>query len=183
MQSLKAHFLVASPHLEDPNFVRSVVLLFEHTNNGAWGVVVNRPINKTISELWKEVGAEPCESVHPVHLGGPVPGPLHSLHTIALLGEEEILPGLFLSRERPNLDKLVARPDEPLKIFLGHSGWGPGQLERELREGAWFTAPADRDAALTLEINLWQRICKRIGEDVLQSSLNLRNMPTDPTVN
>ena len=76
MESLEGQLLVATPQLMDPNFARTLVLLIQHTDEGALGVVVNRPLGKTIQELWREVGSAPCHSRQPIYLGGPVPGPL-----------------------------------------------------------------------------------------------------------
>ena len=76
MKSLKGHFLVASPHLEDPNFTQSVVLLVQHDEDGTFGIVLNRPAESSLKDLWEKVTEKPCETDKRVHVGGPVPGPL-----------------------------------------------------------------------------------------------------------
>lgn len=143
MKSLAAHFLVSSPQLVDPNFLHTVVLLIQHTDEGALGVVLNRPTSKTVEELWKEVGKSPCLVEGPVHLGGPVPGPIMSVHANQFFAELEILPGVFFAAKKDNLDELVMQQDDPMRIFLGHAGWGPGQLAGELRRRSWDVVPAD----------------------------------------
>ena len=145
MQNLKGHLLVASPHLADPNFVKTVVLLIHHSEEGAFGVVLNRPADNTIKELWEQVGETPCESDRRVNVGGPVAGPLMAVHTDKQLGEMEILPGLYFAAQRDHLEELLRSTDRLFRIFVGHSGWGGGQLESELKEGAWLTTPATVD--------------------------------------
>ena len=141
-KSLRGHFLVASPHMLDPNFAQTVVLLIQHSAEGAFGVVLNRSTRKTVQELWEEVHEGHCENRQFLNLGGPVSGPLMALHTDPELGELEIVPGLFFSADKTHLEQLVDKADLRLKMFVGHSGWGGGQLENELAQGAWLTAPA-----------------------------------------
>ncbi len=131
MDTFEGHLLIASPQLGDENFARSLVLLIEHNQEGAFGVVLNRPIGKTLQELWREVGSAPCHSRQPVYLGGPVPGPLMSLHTTRALAETEPVPGVFFAARKQHLDKLVLSESPAYKVFIGHAGWGAGQLENE----------------------------------------------------
>ena len=141
MKSLKGHLLVASPQLLDPNFARALVLMIEHNREGAFGVVVNHPVGKTLQELWREVGSSPCHSRQPVYLGGPVPGPLLALHTSPSLAETSPLPGVFFAAQKQHLDTLVLAEEPAYKIFIQHSGWGAGQLEEEISQGAGAAFP------------------------------------------
>jgi putative transcriptional regulator len=183
MPSYAGHFLVASPHLLDPNFARTVVLLVQHNEEGALGMVINRPVEKTVQDLWREIGGGPCHSTEPVHLGGPVPGPLMAVHRIESLAELEILPGVFFCASKPNLDALVERAGEPLKIFVGHSGWGPGQLDNELSQGAWLTTPATSELIFYDGGDLWNAVTRQIGRRMLQEMLRSKEIPEDPSVN
>lgn len=183
MDTLQGHFLVASPHLLDPNFARSVVLLIQHSEDGAFGVVLNRPTESTVEELWSEVGDGECEDARHVHLGGPVSGPLIALHTDAALSEMEVVPGVFFSAQREHLEELVLRPDKPFRLFVGHSGWGEGQLDREMEEGSWLTLPATSEYVFYDDGDLWQRIAQKIGQTFLSSALKIKNIPPDASVN
>jgi putative transcriptional regulator len=183
MASLAGHLLVASQSLLDPNFAKSVVLLVQHTDEGALGVVVNRPISKSVQDLWREVGGGPCASTQPIYLGGPVPGPLMAVHSEKSLAELQIISGLFFSASKPNLDALVMRPDQTLKIFVGHSGWGPGQLDQEIDEGAWLTMPSTLEYVFFDSSELWTTVSRLIGRSMMQSMLHIKNIPDDPTVN
>ena len=183
MNSLEGHLLVASRYLLDNNFVKTVILLVQHSEEGALGVVVNRPTCKTVKELWKEVGEAPCKSTRPVFLGGPVAGPIMAVHADHSLAEVEIVPGVFFAAKKPNLDQLVLHPKEPQKIFVGHAGWGPGQLENELQQGAWLTMPATAEYVFDDDSDLWQQLSRHIGESLLQSVLKIKHVPQDPSLN
>lgn len=182
-KSLRGHFLVASPHLLDPNFARTVVLLIQHNADGALGVVLNRSIEKTVRELWEEVHEGHCENQQFLNLGGPVSGPLMALHTDAELGEIEILPGLFFSAEKGHLEELVDKRGLRLKLFIGHSGWGGGQLENELSQGAWLTVPASLEDVFHDEHELWRLVSRRIGHELFVSVLKIKHVPDDPSLN
>ena len=183
MKLLQGQLLVASPHLEDPNFARSVILLIQHGEDGTFGLVLNRPIDKTIQELWQEVEEAPCVSRQHINLGGPVSGPLMALHTEQPLGEIEILPGVYFSAQKEHLEDLVQRPNVQLKLFIGHSGWSEGQLESEMDQGAWLVAPATAAYIFLAEEELWPQVSRQIGAAVLATSLKIKHVPDDPSVN
>ena len=183
MKSLKGHLLVASPHLADPNFVRSVVLLIHHSPDGTFGVVLNRPSESKIRELWKDLSELPCKTDQHVHMGGPVSGPLMAVHTDEDLAELEIVPGLYFAAERGNIEKLLNQSKHDFRLFVGHSGWGGGQLEDELEEGSWFTTPATPDYVFAEESDLWKAVAQQIGQSMLASMLNIKDIPADPSAN
>jgi len=183
MESLRGHLLIASRKLLDPNFNRTVVLLIQHSDEGALGVVVNRPTSKTVEDLWREVGDSPCRSPEAVHLGGPVSGPIMCIHTDPGLGEAEIVPGVFFAATKENLDQLVSQQEHPFKIFVGHAGWGAGQLESELAEGAWLTAAADSEYVFYDGEDLWQQVTRRKEELTLPKMLHIKHVPEDPSMN
>jgi putative transcriptional regulator len=183
MESLAGQFLLASPQLLDPNFVHGVILMIQHDDQGALGLVLNRPTSKLVCELWQQVGESPCESQRPVHLGGPVSGPLMALHTIENLAEIEIVPGLFFAAKKQNLDQLVRRDEDRCKVFIGHAGWGPGQLENELAQGAWRVTQATIPDVFDDIEDLWQRLLRRAEGIFLPELLKIKHIPQDPTMN
>ena len=182
MESLEGQFLLASPQLLDPNFVRTVVLLVEHNDMGALGLVINRPTGKTVQELWKQVGESPCESRQAVHLGGPVSGPVMAVHTADGLAEMEVIAGVFFAAKKQNLDALV-RCGKHFKLFVGHSGWGPGQLEGEIEQGAWRAVPAKLEDVFDTSDDLWQRLMQRTVAGALPKMLGIKHIPPDPSLN
>jgi putative transcriptional regulator len=183
MPFLTGHLLVASQNLLDPNFVKTVVLLVQHGKEGALGLVLNRPIDKNVQDLWREVGGGPCVSQQPVYLGGPVPGPLMAVHDHPDAGELEIMPGIFFSASKQNLDILVAQTLHPYKIFIGNSGWGAGQLENELEEGAWLSLSATAEHLFQDSTELWHLVSRSIGRSMLESMLNIKDIPENPRLN
>jgi putative transcriptional regulator len=183
MESLEGQLLIASPQLLDPNFVKSVLLMIQHNQEGAFGLVLNRPVGKTVQELWREVGSAPCNSTQPIYLGGPVPGPLMSLHAKPDLAEMEPVPGVFFAAKKHHLDALVLHDDPTCKVFIGHAGWGSGQLESEIDQGAWRTLPATAERVFSTQDDLWELVLRQIGQAVLQDILHIKDVPPDPSVN
>lgn len=183
MSSLQGHFLVASPHLRDPNFVGTVVLMVRHDEHGALGVVLNRPADKSLRELWESVSETPCQNDQPIHLGGPVPGPLMAIHTREGLADIEVMPGIYFAAEKDKLEDLMGEPQERLRVFVGHSGWAGGQLEGELKEGAWLTMPAKLDYVFCDEADLWHKVTREIGKSMLMDIVKPKHVPDDPGMN
>jgi len=183
VKSLQDQLLVASPHLRERNFVKTVVLLLHHSPRQAVGLVLNRPRNVTVKELWKIISKEPCDCTQQVGSGGPLPGPLVALHTNQSLADIDLSHGVYLSARREKLQQLVLQKEGPLKILVGHTGWTAGQLDREIQSGAWLTIPATAELVFHDPISLWEELIKHIGESMLTSALHVRHFPDDPSVN
>lgn len=147
--NLTQHFLIAMPNMADPHFARSLTFICEHNDQGALGLVVNRPTDITLSRLLEQVDIsindERCRTL-PIHYGGPVQvdrgfvlhRPLGQWQSTLAIG------GLGLTTSKDILEA-VARGEGPdhLLIMLGYAGWAPGQLENELAQNAWLTVAAD----------------------------------------
>ncbi len=184
MKSLKGVFLIASPGLEDANFRRTVVLIMEHTAEGAFGLIMNRPASATIREFWDEVEHQPVEADGPVFLGGPVEGPIICIHDAAEWTEGEILPGVFVAMRRDHVQKLVAGAARELRIFVGYAGWGPSQLEGEMEAGGWLTLPASADFIFCKDVSmLWHQSIVATGKQMYRDMLGLSDFPDDPLLN
>ena len=182
MDCFAGQLLVASRHLGDPNFSRGVVLIFQHSSQGGLGLVLNRPGDKRISEVWERTGHEPCENPQTIFVGGPVPGPLMALHTVESLSETEILPGLFFSTDKDALDQLV-RQQEPFRLFAGHAGWAGGQLEAEMEVGGWLVTPATGEEVWHDPEDIWRLLTQRIGLGIIAPQIDPKQIPTDPSLN
>lgn len=184
MNSLQGHLLVASRYLPDPNFQQTVVLMVQHNEMGALGVILNRPTGKTLKEVWERVSDLPCDRDQSILQGGPVGGPLIALHTQPLLADVEVMPGIYFSTDRDNLQKLVADTDENARFYVGYAGWGDGQLESEQETGSWLTAPASKEHVFfDPDTDLWKEASQQIGSSILQSSLKIKSVPDDPSLN
>jgi putative transcriptional regulator len=172
MENLSAPFLlIATPTLRDPNFVESVVLMGHYDTEGAMGWIVNRLHEKPVRELLAPGQRTGVHAETPLHLGGPVPADsLLAVFPDAIDDVEtaEIAPGLFVSRAAQVLPILFSQAPGPGlvsgRLVFGYSGWGAGQLEREMEEGAWLALPFDRDLAFSARIDdLWRRSFERLG--------------------
>ena len=110
----RGHLLVAAPELLDPNFRQTVVLIVEHGEQGTLGLVLTRPTDTTVKDLWEQIGTgdEQCTSDRPLYVGGPVEGPLMALHTHESLVDATVLPGVYFSVQKDNLTELVTKPDD-----------------------------------------------------------------------
>jgi putative transcriptional regulator len=161
--AIRGRLLVATPQLLDPNFSRTVVLVVEHDGDGAFGVVVNRATDVPVAETfasWTEVTSAPAV----VFRGGPV----HEDRAIGLGMRDHSEPG---PRWAPLIGELGcvdlgAGPTGPFRrfrVFAGSSGWGPGQLEREIDEGSWFVVDAqpESDVFSTNPDRLWADVLRR----------------------
>ena len=148
--NLTDHFLIAMPAMEDPYFAKSLVYVAEHNDQGALGVIVNRPIDMDIATLFQKIDV-PFESTTlarlPVFFGGPVQTdrgfvlhrPLGSWQSTLVVNQEV---GLTTSRDVLLSVGHAGHPSD-MVITLGYSGWGAGQLEHELAQNAWLTVQAD----------------------------------------
>ncbi|WP_425397910.1 YqgE/AlgH family protein [Aeoliella sp.] len=185
MAFIAGKLLVASRTLRDPNFARTVVLMLEHSEEGALGVVLNRPSPKTVCEVWESLGEDLVDNDEFVYLGGPVPGPLVALHAIEELGEKRIIPGVYMSVQRDVIQQLVHTPDTRLRLYSGHSGWGGGQLEDELEAGGWHVTPAVTDDVFgdTEFDHLWNQVLERIAINIMLPGVSPDELPPDPSMN
>lgn len=162
--SLRGHFLLDGGTLGGSCFHRSVVLVCEHTLEGALGLVLTRPGPLRLEE---SLPGEVPQGFHgtPLFDGGPVqPTALSYLHSAPahLLGN--VLPGLSIGHQVVDLHELMASgpPKLRLKVFAGYAGWSPGQLDGELRRGSWLTAPAEVAAVFDIPPeDLWRHLIRR----------------------
>ena len=180
--SLRGKLLLASPTLLDPNFVRTVVLIAEHTEEGAMGLVLNRPAASTVSEAVPDLAWLTGDDEQ-VYVGGPV------AETAVIVLAEFDRPDVAGALVDDDLGFIGTDADDPevlegairrARVFAGHAGWGPGQLEDELAEEAWIIEPPQREEIFTLDPgDLWASVLRRKG----QRFALLATMPPDPSLN
>lgn len=162
--------LLAMPQLEDPNFERSVVLMVEHSDQGSFGLIVNRPSQLRVAEVLEAMSigwsGDP-EAV--VWSGGPVmPRTGWVLHEPADVpieeGWVEVVPGVVLSTSPERLRALADCPPEKIRFVLGFAGWGPSQLEEELATGAWVNAEVTPGLLFgTPAEEMWREALRSLG--------------------
>lgn len=174
--------LIASPKLIDPNFHRTVILCFQSNPEGAAGLVLNRPTPVGVSEIWENVSTKTCPLTQPIYWGGPVEGPLMVLHSRLMLAEISLLPCVLFSVDREHLVTIVEEAKEPIRLFSGYSGWGPGQLDNEILEGSWLVADTHESFVFSDPDTQWKRACESFGAEVLFKGQRIRP-PSDPLLN
>lgn len=175
-QTLRNQFLIAMPALEDGNFQRSVTYICEHTEDGAIGIVLNRPADVTLGDLLAHMELPRSNGVPPstpVYLGGPVQ-PERGFILCASGPEAAVDEGLQVSSEilvstSRELLRTIAAGKGPSRflIALGYAGWGGGQLEQELADNSWLTGPADPEVIFDLAWEQrWQAAARKLGIDI-----------------
>jgi putative transcriptional regulator len=171
MSSLAPTFLVAMPQLLDPNFRRTVVLLVHHDEEGTFGIVLNRSTEITAPSLcatldipWHGAQSEP------IGWGGPVQPQtgwvLFDDDSDATFGDEvkDVGPGVHFAGSLDVLRRIAVAPPQRLRLLLGYAGWGPGQLESELAEGAWLLAPVSREMVFDTDpARMWEQVLRGMG--------------------
>jgi putative transcriptional regulator len=188
-ESLGGRLLVATPLLGDPNFRRTVILIVEdEPEEGTLGVVLNRPTEVEVGQVlesWSDLVTGPSV----VFKGGPV-SPNSALALALARGEDEPLGWRSLDGSsltaRIGLVDLEAPPElladgiTSLRVFAGYAGWGPGQLQAEIEEGAWYVLPGEpTDAFLAEPERLWQEVLRRQGGEFAI----VATYPDDPMLN
>jgi putative transcriptional regulator len=174
-ETLRGQLLVAAPILHDPNFHRTVVLVAEHTDDGAMGLVLNRPTDTRVAAALPELSPIAGDE-DPVFVGGPVA--LESVLAVAELDDPDDASELLFGSVG-----FVQEPDVPVvrgRVFVGYAGWGAGQLEAELEEESWLVLPAEADDLFSDDPDaLWSTVLRRQGGPYALLSL----MPPDPSLN
>jgi putative transcriptional regulator len=180
VDSLKGRFLLAGGSLRDPNFRQTVVLIGGHDAKGAVGVVLNRPLDMTVAAAVPPLAAltGPEEKLFQ---GGPVaPGEAVLLVDLASPGVLDVPVFGTVGFLTGTVAADVADAARRARVYVGHAGWGPGQLEAELESGSWIVEDATIDDVFTAEpATLWRRILERKGPRYAV----LARIPFDPTMN
>ncbi len=167
LEPATGRFLVASRSLREPHFAKTVVYLLQHDEQGSLGLVINRTLDITLGEALP--GTElPNLGAHRLRYGGPV----SRQHIIMLLRSADslhhaipIIDGIYASNNMGLLQRLDAtnKPAEELRLFVGHAGWGAGQLQGEVRRDDWFVIAGD--VAMVFGVSpgkLWERLINRL---------------------
>ena len=176
--TLANQLLIAMPGMADPNFSSTVTLICEHNDEGALGIVINRPLTLTLGGLFEQLDledADPAAAGNPVVMGGPV-GPergfvLHASthsyeHSLAVSSEIN----LTLSRDVIDAMAQGGGPDKSL-VALGYAGWEPGQLEAEMLANSWLNVPATPDIVFDLPFaERWAAAAESMGIDISRMS-------------
>jgi putative transcriptional regulator len=171
---LTNHFLIAMPGLEDSNFFHTVTYMCEHSDDGAMGIVINRPTDLHLNDILDQLDIPPSDNPsgeQPIYIGGPVqPDRGFVLHSSDSVWDStlKVTDNISVTTSRDVLEAIAngEGPSESL-IALGYAGWGGGQLEEELSANAWLNGPADQQIMFKLEPEKrWQAAAKLLGIDL-----------------
>ncbi len=178
----RGRLLVSEPYLPDPYFRRTVVLLCEHNEEGSFGFVLNRHMDMGVNDLMENmppIGAR-------VSIGGPVQsGNLYYLHTLGahVEGSLEVVDGVHMGGDYEHLRAILATDPglaKHVRFFVGYSGWGRDQLQKELDEKSWLVSRADKRRIMTMkDDDLWAETLRAMGREFAP----LANFPDDPSLN
>ncbi len=187
MASIAGKALVASPYLTDRNFLRSVVLILQHDDDGALGLVLNRPTELTVGEVMTSFLNKPHINAEPIYCGGPVEGRLKVVHDRAESAQhdyeycEEL--GLYVTSERDAIVEIWEAQDCRYRCFDGYSGWMPGQLDSELKAGGWLVWDAPSETVFANPEPMWKQAVQQIGREILAVQIDASRIPSDPATN
>jgi putative transcriptional regulator len=170
--------LLSMPQMADPNFAKTVVLLCDYTEKGAFGLVVNRQMDEPAAAIVKTEPPIPIDPEVRLWIGGPVDPSRPWVLTSDAHGpdeeQREICPGVVLSvSHKLTLELLQAPPNNRARVVVGYAGWAPGQLDQEIAASAWLTMDVDAGLIFTVPPELmWETALKRLGTDpaMLQAS-------------
>jgi len=174
--------LIADPFLKDPNFLRTVVFLCEHKEEGSFGFVLNRQYENTLDELIPELEGYKM----PVYYGGPVQlDTIHFLHQYPneIPGGLEVLNDVYWGGDFEAVINMIKNENidsSKIRFYIGYSGWGIGQLNEEMNEKTWLTVKANRKLVFHRNYEeIWKDSLKHLGGDYEM----MVNFPIDPQLN
>ncbi len=173
MKSFSNHFIISMPHMNDPIFSKSLIYICEHDDDGAMGLIINKPmISENASDIIQQTGLTQIEPLPDIYFGGPVnlemglilhdanyniEGTLTISKSVALTSNKQIVLDL----------KNGGGPDE-FRFSFGYAGWEKGQIEREIENGDWLLMPADDDFIFSIpNTDKWKKAASKFGIDIL----------------
>ncbi len=174
--------LIAAPTLVDPNFRRAIILLCDHNSDGSFGLVINRRLDATLSDVVEDFddfdgplsvgGPVQTDTLHYLHQAlGDVPDAVHIMDNVHWGGSFESVRVMM---------KESASVSQNLRFFLGYAGWGPGQLAAEIDQGGWVLTEGRAEDVFSDDLDsLWRTVLRRMGGEYAI----LANFPEDPRMN
>ena len=177
-ESLIGNLLVASSCVDEPVFTRAVCLIVHQDENGAIGVMLNRPMQPLPDGLIKMLAedkpggdnrlpaaektlAGATASMGTVHFGGPQSGPVVAVHGSSQHAEAETGTGIYVAAQKEHLESLVRNKPCPYRLIVGHVGWDTEQLAAELAAGIWHVVPATTESVFASDSDMWPQLVRR----------------------
>lgn len=177
----QGRILISEPLLSDTYFKRSVILLTEHSDQGAVGFVLNKPIDIPLTEVLADFPDFKAK----VYVGGPVAkDTVHFLHTLGELvpNSVHVIDNIYWGGDFDSLKELIQEgivKTNQVRFFLGYSGWSPNQLEDEIKENAWLVTEVPSSKIMSADKNIWKKTLENLGKKYKVWS----NFPENPAMN
>lgn len=186
-RSLLGKLLVASPRVPVGfPFSQAVVLVLQDSEEGIFGVVLNRPASPEMLIAWQQVSG-PVFGAEKLVAGGPVQGPVLAIHREAELAEVELNRGVFVSVQKDVIEQLseleLDESDSPFRIVMGAVNWQLGQLDNEIEQGAWFVLESDAEQIFSDPASMWETSVREFGLQTISEMTGIRSFPIDPSLN
>ncbi len=181
--NLQGHLLLAAPSMLDPNFERTVILLVHHNDEGALGLVLNKPTPMRVRDALPASVEHGHEVEDVLRKGGPCEGPLMVLHGSAEASQVEVLPGVYFATEQDLVERVMESAEGRTMYFAGYAGWGPGQLEDEIAADAWMVLEGQPDEVFGAGHDTWSRLVRTLAKEAMKQQINPNIVPDDPSLN
>lgn len=183
MSSLRGHLLVAIPCHPDPNLAESVILVVEHLDCGAFGVVLNGARQQSGRIVGEGLVQRRFLESTTTYSGGPVVGPLMAIHTDESVAKIKLFPGGYFTVNEEAVKALTQQTDQPYKVFTGYVGWEGRRLDDEVQQGLWRIVPATAEAVFSKGDGLWERLLRQAFPLQLHDLLDPQHNSANPFVN
>jgi len=177
----QGRILISEPLLSDTYFKRSVVLITEHSDKGAVGFVLNKPVDLPLNEVLADFPDFNAK----VYVGGPVAkDTIHFLHTLGQLvpNSVHVMDNIYWGGDFDSLKELITEgivEPSQVRFFLGYSGWSPNQLEDEIDENAWIVTKVDSEKIMSADKDIWKETLNKLGKKYKVWA----NFPENPAMN
>lgn len=187
-ENLIGKLLVTSPRVPRGfPFGRTVILVLQDSEEGVFGVVLNRPATPEMLLAWQKVVDQPTFGAGKLVSGGPVQGPVLALHRQQELAEVEIQGGLFVSVKQNAIEQLsemeLSDDDAAFRIVLGAVSWDIGRLDKEIDQGAWFVVDGQPEMIFSEPTKLWERAVRHFGMESIKNLTGISEFPASPLLN
>lgn len=193
IMNLNGKLLIATPHLRDFNFSKTVIAIVNYSDvDGTTGLVLNTPVatkgRPDIQMAWSNIFGQKVDcKIDRLYIGGPVASNLMVAHDCEQFSKNEITPGTYVTNDRNDLIEIFQRNDISYRCFAGYAGWTPGQLENEIASGSWYISKNSRESVFyDCEPNdFWECQLQEWGRDLIADAICIdpKSMPKDPSMN
>jgi putative transcriptional regulator len=180
MIDLQGRLLIASPRMMDPNFIRSVIYMVTHDEEGSMGLILNRPLDISLEEALATGFIDDITATGILYQGGPCDSPLMALHDDETHSQIAVKDGIHFSIGREDVAAVLREPGKIRRFFAGYAGWTAGQLQQEIDIGSWLYTTAAVEQIFSDSLRQWQNWVTILTGDL---KIAPDSLPDDPLLN